>query len=59
MPLGNIPFPALPTSSVSERITTKTNIQHDLRVPMRDGVDLSLDLIRPETPGAYPHPTTK
>lgn len=47
-------FPALPTSAVSERITSTTDIQHDLRVPLRDGVELSLDLIRPDVPGMYP-----
>ena len=54
MPLDDTTFPALPMSSVSERITSTTHIQHDLRLPMRDGVDLSLDLIRPDVPGAYP-----
>ena len=54
MPLDSTPYPVLPTSPISERITSKTRIQHDLRVPMRDGIDLSLDLIRPDTPGTYP-----
>ncbi|RIK37753.1 MAG: hydrolase [Chloroflexi bacterium] len=54
MPLDDTTFPALPTSSVSPRITSTTHMQHDLRVPMRDGVDLSLDLIRPDVPGSYP-----
>jgi putative CocE/NonD family hydrolase len=44
----------LPTSSISQPVTSVTHIQHDLRVPMRDGVELSLDLIRPDTPGPHP-----
>jgi putative CocE/NonD family hydrolase len=46
--------PVLPTGLISPPITSATHLQHDLRVPMRDGVELSLDLIRPEVPGAYP-----
>ena len=44
----------LPSGPISPPITTTTHVQHDLRVPMRDGVDLSLDLIRPDVPGNYP-----
>ena len=33
MPLDDTTFPILPTSAVSERITSTTHIQHDLRVP--------------------------
>ncbi|HET7038149.1 MAG TPA: CocE/NonD family hydrolase [Thermomicrobiaceae bacterium] len=54
MPLDDNLFPLLPTSTISERLASSTHIQHDLRVPLRDGVELSLDLIRPDTPGAYP-----
>ena len=54
MPLDSVPFPALPTSPISERVSSTTHTQHDLRVPRRDGVELALDLIRPDTPGAYP-----
>ncbi|HEX3722265.1 MAG TPA: CocE/NonD family hydrolase [Nitrolancea sp.] len=54
MPLESGAFPILPTSSISQPITSTTHIQHDLRVPMRDGVELSLDLIRPDAPGPHP-----
>ena len=46
--------PILPTSAISQPITSKTDAVYDLRVPMRDGIELSLDLIRPDTPGPYP-----
>jgi putative CocE/NonD family hydrolase len=44
----------LPSSEISSPITSTTHLQHDLRVPMRDGVELALDLIRPDVPGRYP-----
>jgi putative CocE/NonD family hydrolase len=54
MPAQPEPADVLPTGNISPKIAAKTAIQHDLRVPMRDGVELSLDLIRPSAPGAYP-----
>jgi hypothetical protein len=38
MLLDDNTFPMLPTSAISERVTSTTHIQHDLRVPLRDGV---------------------
>jgi putative CocE/NonD family hydrolase len=32
----------------------RVRIENDIRVPMRDGVTLSVDVYRPETPGEYP-----
>ena len=54
MPLDDTTFPLFPTGEISQRVTSTTHIQHDLRVPVRDGVELSLDLIRPDVPGTYP-----
>lgn len=54
MALGADLDPVLPIGPVSPRSTSTTHIQHDLRVPMRDGIELALDLIRPDVPGAYP-----
>jgi len=39
---------------VSPRLTGTTRITHNLRVPMRDGVELAVDLLRPELPGPLP-----
>lgn len=46
--------PVLPTGPISPAITSTVHVQHDLRVPMRDGVDLSIDVLRPDAPGTYP-----
>jgi putative CocE/NonD family hydrolase len=35
-------------------VTRSLRLVHDLRVPMRDGVELALDLIRPDVPGPLP-----
>lgn len=43
-----------PRGPISPRLTTKTRVTHNLRVPMRDGVELSLDLLRPDLPGPLP-----
>lgn len=34
--------------------TAKVYVQHNLRVPMRDGVELALDLVRPDIDGPLP-----
>ena len=44
----------LPAGPISPRTSDAVHTVHDLRVPMRDGVELSLDLVRPEAPGRYP-----
>jgi putative CocE/NonD family hydrolase len=36
-----------PRGELSPRVSTKTRVIHNLRVPMRDGVELALDLVRP------------
>ena len=43
-----------PRAEVSPRLTSMTRVVHGLRVPMRDGVELSLDLVRPDLPGPLP-----
>ncbi len=43
-----------PRGPVSPRLTGTTRITHNLRVPMRDGVELAVDLLRPELPGPLP-----
>jgi uncharacterized protein len=43
-----------PRGPVSPRLTSTTRITHNLRVPMRDGVELAVDLLRPELPGPLP-----
>jgi uncharacterized protein len=43
-----------PRGDISPRQTSDTRVQHNLRVPMRDGVELSLDLIRPDIEGPLP-----
>ena len=46
-------FDFLPANDLSPR-AHKTRIIHDLLTPMRDGVKLAMDLIRPVEEGAYP-----
>ncbi|WP_157248230.1 CocE/NonD family hydrolase [Nonomuraea typhae] len=41
-------------SETSPVLTETTRVVHGLRVPMRDGVELSLDLVRPDLPGPLP-----
>jgi uncharacterized protein len=48
------PVDILPSSEVSPRSPGSSVIQHGLLTPMRDGVNLAMDLIRPAEPGAYP-----
>jgi putative CocE/NonD family hydrolase len=43
-----------PRGELSPRVTTTWRVVHGLRVPMRDGVELALDLIRPDLPGPLP-----
>ena len=43
-----------PRGEISPRLTSSTRIAHNLRVPMRDGVELALDLLRPDLPGPLP-----
>ncbi len=43
-----------PRGAISPRLTGTTRVVHDLRVPMRDGVELALDLLRPDLPGPLP-----
>ena len=43
-----------PRGDISPRVTSETRVQHNLRVPMRDGVELSLDLVRPDIEGRLP-----
>ena len=43
-----------PRGEISPRITSSTRVVHGLRVPMRDGVELALDLLRPDVPGPLP-----
>ncbi|MBL8270058.1 CocE/NonD family hydrolase, partial [Steroidobacter sp.] len=44
----------LPAGVISAKTGVKTALVHNLLVPMRDGVLLALDLIRPDAPGQYP-----
>jgi len=37
-----------PRGEISVKVTSSIHIVHNLRVPMRDGVELALDLVRPE-----------
>jgi len=46
--------PGPPGGEVSPVLTQSLRVVHDLRVPMRDGVELALDLVRPDLPGARP-----
>jgi putative CocE/NonD family hydrolase len=43
-----------PRGAVSPRVTAKTRVIHNLRAPMRDGVELAVDLLRPEIAGPLP-----
>jgi putative CocE/NonD family hydrolase len=43
-----------PRGVVSPRLTKVTRLVRGLRVPMRDGVELALDLLRPDLPGPLP-----
>ncbi len=43
-----------PRGEISPRLTSSTRVVHNLRVPMRDGVELALDLLRPDLPGPLP-----
>lgn len=54
MPTDQSPSEILPAGSISRKTGVKTTIVHGLLSPMRDGTLLSLDLIRPDAPGAYP-----
>jgi putative CocE/NonD family hydrolase len=53
MPATPLPAEVLPANDLSPR-EYKTRIVHDLLSPMRDGVMLAMDLIRPVDEGAYP-----
>jgi uncharacterized protein len=53
MSLGFPPAQVLPANDLSPR-THKTRTIHDVLTPMRDGVMLAMDLIRPVDDGAYP-----
>lgn len=44
----------LPAEAISARTGVPTTIVHGLQTPMRDGIHLSMDLVRPDAPGAYP-----
>jgi len=44
----------LPAGSISPKTAQATEVIHGLRTPMRDGVHLAMDLVRPESQGAYP-----
>ena len=43
-----------PRGEISPRLTSATRAVHGLRVPMRDGVELALDLLRPDVPDPLP-----
>lgn len=43
-----------PRGAISPVLTETIRVVHNLRVPMRDGVELSLDLLRPDLPGPLP-----
>ena len=43
-----------PRGEISPRLTSATHVVHNLRVPMRDGVHLALDLLRPDLPDPLP-----
>ena len=53
MPIEFPPAQVLPANDLSPR-THKTRLIHDVLTPMRDGVMLAMDLIRPVEDGAYP-----
>lgn len=54
MPNPNEVAQVLPAGTISAKTGVATTVVHGLLSPMRDGVSLSLDLLRPEAPGAYP-----
>src|SRR5579872_2948267 len=43
-----------PRGAISPRLTSSVRTIHNLRVPTRDGLELALDLFRPEIPGPLP-----
>src|SRR3984957_14599097 len=43
-----------PRGPISPRLTSTTRVVHNLRMPARDGVELAVDLLRPELPGPLP-----
>jgi putative CocE/NonD family hydrolase len=43
-----------PRGGIAPPLTSVTHVVHNLRVPMRDGVELALDLLRPDLPGPLP-----
>ncbi|MGH2549682.1 MAG: CocE/NonD family hydrolase [Thermomicrobiales bacterium] len=53
MSVDIIPANVLPANDLSPR-SHKTRIVHDVLSPMRDGINLAMDLIRPVEDGAYP-----
>ncbi len=50
--MNPVPSVVLPTSDLSPRNPESTVIQNGLLTPIRDGVKLSMDLIRPRADGA-------
>ncbi|MEM6413666.1 MAG: CocE/NonD family hydrolase [Pseudomonadota bacterium] len=48
------PAKVFPTDNISPVTYEKTTVVNNLLAPMRDGVGLATDLIRPDAPGAYP-----
>jgi uncharacterized protein len=43
-----------PRGALSPTLTSRTRLLHGLRIPMRDGVELALDVLRPDLPGPQP-----
>ncbi|MEV4898184.1 CocE/NonD family hydrolase [Nonomuraea sp. NPDC055795] len=43
-----------PRGETSPVVSNSSRVIHGLRVPMRDGVELALDLVRPDLPGPLP-----
>jgi putative CocE/NonD family hydrolase len=43
-----------PRGEISPRLTSTTRVVHNLRVPMRDGVELALDVLRPDVDDPLP-----
>jgi uncharacterized protein len=43
-----------PRGATSPRLTRTLRVVHNVRVPMRDGVELALDLLRPDLDGPLP-----
>src|SRR6185503_1070728 len=54
MPGGSAGIIHLPPASPRSTPVTDVVVQHDLPVPMRDGVLLKADVYRPSGPGRYP-----